>query len=1020
MRAQAPKIDPRSYEDVVQKTEALVEGAGLGWIPGDPDAASALIRVFGRMVQHLVERLNQVPEKHFAAFLNLLGAEPRPPEAAQVPLTFHLVDSAPADSLVPAGTQVAAKALEGDAGEVLFETTLDLVVTRARLSSFFVHNPVADFYADRSPEGVDPCPIFEVDRPIEHSVYVDGGSLFTLPAGTSMKASLVALDTVKWNALPVAWEHWDGQAWQPLPDTTPSASDQGVSFTAPAAFVPFIVDGVEARWIRIRLTSTLSSNGLVPVIKNIALSAVATRTGLFAEALFAGSFPIDQSLDFQPFGAQPRTNDTFYLASNEVFAREGAHVKVVVKRSDQADPLIVSDNPIIAWEVWNGAEWLEVGRSSKSLVTLHANPPQDPYELEDGTKAFTQDGTVKIKLPGAMGPLAVRGTTSHWMRARVVDGHYGGGVTLTKTAGTNVVTGLKDDGYRPPSLESVKLEYTYTPSLSEPRVGTLNDFAFVDWKSANANVGFVPFRRSLEEDPAVYLGFDRPFDNVSATLFVDVAPPLPSELQLGGAPGDLPKIVWEYSGPGNGEWLPLGAEDRTRTFNQSGLVRFIGPVDLSRRRELGQDRYWLRARLAEGEFSVIPRLRCIRTNTTWADQVATVRGETLGSSTGEKSQVFTLSLTPVLSGQQIEALEPGLPSAEEQRALTLLEGEGAVTAVLDEHGHVKGAWVRWHAVPDFYGSGPRDRHYTLDSVTGQVRFGDGQRGMIPPKGSSSLRAPVYRTGGGAQGNRPAGNVTELKTAVPYVDGAGNMVASSGGADREELERVKERGPRILRHGYMAVTADDFEDLTREASTAVAKVKALTPEFDPIEQADPDSASLVPDAGEVFLLLVPRGTERRPTAGLGLLKDVETYLLARCAPAVKLKLGGPDWVDVKVDVIVAPRAPEGADELRAAVTAAIERYLHPLTGGLDGKGWSFGDVPHESDLYPVIDSIAGVDHVRKLALEYRRAPLSASSEELSDASWPLFVEEEAEAAGELGRVLIFSGLHKVLIDSPEES
>ncbi|MFP2903816.1 hypothetical protein ACLESD_01845, partial [Pyxidicoccus sp. 3LFB2] len=89
MAATPPSIDSRTYEDLVAQTEALATHYAK-WkpSPGEPDPGSALIRVFARMLGHVITRLNQVPGKHHLAFLHLLGASRRPPRAARVPLTF--------------------------------------------------------------------------------------------------------------------------------------------------------------------------------------------------------------------------------------------------------------------------------------------------------------------------------------------------------------------------------------------------------------------------------------------------------------------------------------------------------------------------------------------------------------------------------------------------------------------------------------------------------------------------------------------------------------------------------------------------------------------------------------------------------------------------------------------------------------------------------------------------------------------------------------------------------------------
>jgi hypothetical protein len=89
-----PKIKDLSYAQLVTKTEELAQHFS-DWKPpqdGSADAGRALIRIFGRMAMMVSDRLNRVPEKHFLAFLNLIGATQQPPRPARVPLTAYLVD----------------------------------------------------------------------------------------------------------------------------------------------------------------------------------------------------------------------------------------------------------------------------------------------------------------------------------------------------------------------------------------------------------------------------------------------------------------------------------------------------------------------------------------------------------------------------------------------------------------------------------------------------------------------------------------------------------------------------------------------------------------------------------------------------------------------------------------------------------------------------------------------------------------------------------------------------------------
>jgi predicted phage baseplate assembly protein len=391
----------------------------------------------------------------------------------------------------------------------------------------------------------------------------------------------------------------------------------------------------------------------------------------------------------------------------------------------------------------------------------------------------------------------------------------------------------------------------------------------------------------------------------------------------------------------------------------------------------------VRARSESGEFAVPPRLRRLLLNTTWASQATTIFNETLGSSNGNPGQAFQLAQSPVLPGLCLQVREPGMPSPEEEAQIKKLEGPDAITTILDAAGRPEEIWVRWHAVPDFHGSGPRDRHYTVDYLTGTVRFGDGGYGLIPPSGQNNIRATRYRSGGGAGGNRPRETVIQLKASVPYIDRVANFEDASGGANRQSLDRVKRYGTRQLRHRDRAVTVEDFEDLAYAASPDVARAKAIPAFSDDGTQP-----------GVIGLIVLPHSDAPQPIPSLGLLEQVKAYLQARCPATAEAWVAGPVWVKITVSIDVVPVSLAVADQVEIRVEAALERFLHPLSGGPLGKGWPFGRLPHLSDLYALVESVEGVDHVRALDVDPK--------------------PDEKGKPDRTGPFLIYSGQHQVTV------
>jgi predicted phage baseplate assembly protein len=316
---------------------------------------------------------------------------------------------------------------------------------------------------------------------------------------------------------------------------------------------------------------------------------------------------------------------------------------------------------------------------------------------------------------------------------------------------------------------------------------------------------------------------------------------------------------------------------------------------------------------------------------------------------------------PVLPGQHLLVREPERPSPEERIEIEQLEGKDAIAISTNVSDQLEEIWVRWHEVSDFYGSGSRDRHYVLDRMTGEIRFGGDGQGMAPPMGRNNIRMARYQSGGGSQGNQAAETVTDLKTTVPYVDRMINHEPASGGADLESITAVQESAPKQLRHRDRAVTWQDIEDLTYAASSEIARVKVLTPpQFEPKDQTKtwiPDSMkeskksdlfaelpgleTALEKAGKVTVLIVPDSPLQQPVPSLALVEQVKRYLGDRLSPDLTLEVTEPAWVEVTVTAEIVPVSLEAANGLADRVSAALTGFLHPLTGGTKKRGWPFG-------------------------------------------------------------------------------
>ncbi len=1025
MITQAPKIDPRTAVEISQQTRDLLKIYAPEWKESGASGrrdnlASALIAIFARYSEIIIHRLNQAPHKNFLAFLDLLGASLMPPQPARAPLTFSLAEGSAADGVVPAGTQVAATPAEGESDPVIFETERELVVTAARLDSIFVREPERDFYATLSAlasEG-DPTvrPLFEGDTPIDHILYVGDRDVFGLPKLTNMQLTL-GFDRVLQDEMTIAWERLDGMEWSEIVRSKTAANSQQhvVAFGAIAPIPLGKVEGIaaESRWVRGRLITPITLTetqqpgkaraNQLPLLNSLAITG-SIGGEVTAESSFANQTPLDTSKDFLPFGPQPAVGDAWLIAQSEAFSQAGVRIALDVQVSAGVK---ASDDLDLRWDFWNGAAWIE-------LKQINAEP--NPGQILDGTAKLTKSGSVVLRLPAPSATREINGVEGSWLRARIAKGNYGKDVEFRQVDfGANnrgfIISALPT--FAPPLVSSLKIGYAGDKSTPPDVVMAYNNFAFIAPAPRKLPK---PFRAVNEPEvggetkPALYLGFTSPgkgFSQRAVSVYLSLVEPLFGAAPVASPAAKAPSLVWEYC---NGSvWNKLIVNDDTTALTRPGIIEFLPPSDFSLRREFGQLRYWLRVRWDDGQFAVKPQAGRVLLNTTMASQSATVRDEVLGSSDGNKNQTFKTTLAPILSAQRLEVREPELPSTAEQRVIRAEEGADAIN-VIDEAGQPREIWVRWHEAPDFYGSGPRDRHYRLDHLTGEVRFGDGVNGMIPPPGAGNLRMAMYRTGGGRVGNKLAGAIIQLKTTVPYVDRVTNHLPAAGGADAETYESLLERAPRTIRHNYRAATVEDFEDVAMLASPEVARAKCVPlrnlgqDPLDRLVQVDPRS-NLPGLRGHVSVIIVPRSVAPKPLPSLELIERVKDHLEAHCPPTAHVSVVGPIYIRVDVATEVSLVSLEGAGAVEEAVRRRLAEFLHPLSGGLNGKGWDFGREPHRSDLYALIESVPGVDHVNALALGE-----NVDADDI--AALGLNLATAVSDIKKTGRFLVYSGAHTV--------
>lgn len=285
---------------------------------------------------------------------------------------------------------------------------------------------------------------------------------------------------------------------------------------------------------------------------------------------------------------------------------------------------------------------------------------------------------------------------------------------------------------------------------------------------------------------------------------------------------------------------------------------------------------------------------------------------------------------------------------------------------------VRDVYERWSRVDDFDANGPDDLVFVLDAEAGIVYFGDGVNGRAPGL-DARVVAVRYRWGGGVATELAAGTITQGENLPPQVQDVTNPVAARGGRDAETLDAAKHRAPKELKRFGRAVTAEDF-GLFASETPGVRIVRSLVLPLrrpytaEGLACAGVDMDRVAP--GAISLVAVPGGSGRYVAPTEGELQAVCRHLNAYRLLTTELYVVAPQYVRLfDLTVTVVPRPGFTRTELREAVAAHLERYLHVLTGGPDAEGYAFGGVVSHSELVAQVFRVPGIDRVETLTASY---------------------------------------------------
>jgi predicted phage baseplate assembly protein len=273
-----PRLDDRDFQSLVDEAKNLIPRYCPEWTDHNvSDPGVALIELFAWMTDMLLYRVNQVPDKTFVKFLELLGAQLEPPHPARAPVTFYLINPATTETTIKGGAALATQRTD-EAPPMTFTLESDLHVQPSRIIGALTRSGAKQnrrwivHQIDRLFGRGDPVDMF-VEPPADRDAFYLGfehdrtGHVLEFVAHSQL-ATGSGIDP---EHPPLVWEALQGEAgaatgWVRCDvelDTTKGFNvprgELRVRIPVNASMIAYDLQGISAFWLRCRLTAAQTS-----------------------------------------------------------------------------------------------------------------------------------------------------------------------------------------------------------------------------------------------------------------------------------------------------------------------------------------------------------------------------------------------------------------------------------------------------------------------------------------------------------------------------------------------------------------------------------------------------------------------------------------------------------------------------------------------------------------------------------------------------------------------------------------
>lgn len=979
-----PLIIEMTKREAIKKIADLAKAYTPEWRFREetPDIGSVIALIYADLLKESTDEVNKSLLRHHIHLLNCLEVEAKVAKPAQCYVTFEVVPTLNTGVMVKKGTSLIGRNESGE--EIPFVTCHSMYASNVKPTSMFITSKQKDYigkvYKEKSPLNQLNLALFDMQEEniqchgfyFKHEFILDGMTEGECSVQIESDNQAVIHELLQAN-----WCIRTDNKWEEVPVTI---SNQKLVLKLKEGLIhKQIFNHEEGYWFGVFI------RGEIPDISFKKLSLSVAHANCKADTICTQDKVCLENTVVYPFGTDLQLYGECYIRCDEAFAKKGADVtlsfvlaydvnenkgyevvtkpiyKLIMRKQAPKQEIIPID--IRADEVvW---EYL----SEKGWVRLPVNAACE--NLFNGQLEGIQK--INFRCPEDMAVGEVNAYEGRWIRLRLIRADH----IYTVPSKTYV-----------PKISEIQLHYSYENALAPKEIFIENN-AVCQSVALNENKVLTAFDPLPFEGSSLFIGFDELPKASPMCLFFEIE---------NKALYSLPSLRFEYSTLKNEQinFEILKVSDGTCHLSQSGNVMLMIPSDFRKTKIFNEEKYWLRISEPDGKYEetpwLMPIIKGIYPNT------VRVVNET------QKKVYFYITETVgqknvVLQDENIVSVEVYInekPTSQEGIEEVIENARYSTQVEKDANGNLEELWVKWEQVERESDLESRRRCYYFNQITHEIIFPENIFIHIPVKlNYESIRVTYYLCEG-TKANVERGTIDTLGQTVSFINRIYNPIEAFGSSDFESIEQALQRMAKYLLHRDKMVTTRDYEMVVSGYCSDIARVKCL-PQINDWGNEETDAMTLA---------ILLKDYDKGGHVFLGYKEDLERYILAHSdlkIRGMKLYLREPLFIKLSVRIWVTTEDMEKAYEYQSTIKEAITRFIDPITGYFDGKGWDIGVLPQKRQL----DA-----YLKALRLECVIHKIILTTAILKDNKW---VQRELVDLKDVCFGIAISGEHEILVN-----